>query len=45
LNKVDEHSFSPAGAASVKIIFKIEGDRAVSLSVHEPEPLVVAARI
>jgi len=45
LNKVDESTFSPAGAASVKIIFKMNNDKAISLSVHEPEPLVVAARI
>jgi hypothetical protein len=45
LNKTDEHTFSPAGAPSVKIIFKMQDDKAVSLSVHEPEPLVTAARI
>jgi hypothetical protein len=45
LNKTDENIFSPAGAASVKIIFKIEGDRAVTLSIHEPEPLVIANRL
>jgi hypothetical protein len=45
LNKVDDNIFSPAGAASVKIIFKMNNDKAISLSVHEPEPLVVAARI
>jgi hypothetical protein len=45
LNKTDENTFSPAGAASVKIIFKIQDNKAVSLSIHEPEPLIVAARI
>ena len=45
LNKVDDNIFSPAGAASVKIIFKMNNDKAISLSVHEPEPLVVATRI
>ena len=45
LRKVDENTFSPAGAPSVKIIFKITDDKAVSLSVHEPEPLVIAVRI
>ncbi|MBL7745371.1 MAG: hypothetical protein JNN00_17995, partial [Chitinophagaceae bacterium] len=45
LNKVEENSFSPAGAPSVNIIFKIKDDKAVSLSVHEPEPLVTAVRI
>lgn len=45
LNKTDDGTFSPAGAPSVKIIFKIVNDKAVSLSVHEPEPLVTAVRI
>lgn len=45
LNKIDENSFSPAGAASVKIIFKLKDDRAVSFSIHEPEPIVIATRI
>ena len=45
LNKVDENTFSPAGAPSVKIIFKVNDDKAVSLSVHEPEPLVTAVTI
>jgi hypothetical protein len=45
LNKVDENSFSPAGAASVSIIFKMKDDKAVSLSVHEPQPLVTAVRV
>ncbi|HMU47510.1 MAG TPA: hypothetical protein PKC72_14145 [Chitinophagaceae bacterium] len=45
LNMIDENTFSPAGAPSVKIIFKMDGDKAGSVSVHEPEPLVVAVRI
>jgi hypothetical protein len=45
LNKVEENAFTPAGAPSVKIIFKISGDKAVSVSVHEPEPLVTAVRV
>ena len=45
LGKVDENTFSPVGAASVKIIFKLQDDKAVSLSVHEPAPLVTAVKI
>lgn len=45
LNKVDDNTFSPSGAPSVKVVFKITDDKAVSLSVHEPEPLVTAVRI
>jgi hypothetical protein len=45
LNKIDESIFSPAGAASVKIIFKVQDGKAVSFSVHEPQPLVIATRV
>ena len=45
LNKVEENTFSPAGAPSVKIIFKIQDAKAVSLSVHEPQPMVTAVRV
>jgi hypothetical protein len=45
LGKVDENTFSPVGAPSVKIIFKVTADKAVSLSVHEPQPLVTAVRV
>jgi len=45
VNKVDENTFVPVGAASVRIIFKMKDDKAVALSVHEPEPLVTAVRI
>jgi hypothetical protein len=45
LSKVDDNTFSPAGASSVKIIFKIKDDKAVSVSIHEPDPLVIAVRI
>jgi len=45
LGKVDENTFSPVGAPSVKIIFKVQGDKAISLSVHEPQPLVTAVRV
>jgi hypothetical protein len=45
LNKADDNTFSPAGAASVKIIFKMKDDVAISFSIHEPEPLVTAVRV
>jgi len=45
LNKTDDNGFSPAGAASVKIIFKLIDDKAVSFSVHEPEPIVTAIKV
>ena len=45
LNKTDENIFSPAGAPSVKVIFKMQNDKAASLSIHEPQPLVTAVRM
>ena len=45
LNKIDENTFTPVGAPSVNIVFKIQSDKAVSLSVHEPQPLVTAVRV
>lgn len=45
LNRIDDHSFTPAGAPSVKIIFKVKDDKALSVTIHEPEPLVTGTRI
>lgn len=45
MNKTDDNIFSPVGAASVKIIFKVQDEKAVSVSVHEPQPLVIALRV
>ena len=45
LSKIGENTFSPAGAASVSIIFKLKDDKAVSLSVNEPQPVVSATRV
>lgn len=45
LNKSGDNTFSPAGAPSVKIIFKMKDDKAASFCIHEPEPLVTAVRI
>ena len=45
MNKVDDNIFSPGGAPSVKISFKLADNKAVSLTIHEPEPLVTAVRI
>lgn len=45
LVRIDEHSFYPVGGPSVRVIFKVEGDKATAVSIHEPEPLVTALRI
>ena len=45
VNKTADDTFSPAGAPSVSIIFRIENEKAVSFSVHEPHPMVTATRI
>lgn len=45
LHKIDENSFSPTGAPSVKIIFDQVNDKIISLTIHEPEPLIKVVRI
>lgn len=45
MNKVDETVFSPGGAPSVKISFKFVDEKAISLTIHEPEPIVTALRV
>lgn len=45
LNRVGEGIFSPSGAPSVQISFVLKDQQAVSLTVHEPQPLVTATRI
>ncbi len=45
LLKIDENTFSPTGAPSVKIIFKIVENQAVSFTIHEPTPIVTAVKI
>ncbi len=45
LNKVDDNIFTPSGAPSVKLIFKMKDDKAISFSIHEPEPLITAVRV
>lgn len=43
--KVDENTFSPTGAPSVRIVFDRKDGQVVSLTIHEPQPVVKAARI
>jgi hypothetical protein len=45
LFKIDENTFSPTGASSVNIVFTIKENKAVSLTIHEREPLVTALRV
>lgn len=45
LNRVDENTFYPGGAPSVKIRFTIKENKATSLTIHEPTPIVTASRI
>ncbi len=44
MNRVGDKRFSPSGAPSVQISFVIKEKQAVSLTIHEPEPLVTAIR-
>lgn len=45
LNRVEDHGFAPGGAPGVRIRFKVEAGKAVSLAVHEPRPSVIAKRV
>ena len=45
LHKIGDHTFSPTGAPSVKIVFDIKETKATTLTIYEPEPLVKAVRI
>lgn len=45
LHNVSEHRFTVGGAPSVHVTFVIKNGKALSLAVHEPEPLVTAKRI
>lgn len=44
LHRVEQHAFAPAGAPAVRIRFDIAADRAISLTIHDPIPLVKATR-
>ncbi len=44
LNRVEDHGFAPGGAPAVRIRFKVEVDKVVSLTVHDPTPIVTAIR-
>ena len=44
LNRVEEHGFAPTGAPHARIRFTVEGGVAVSLSVHDLMPVLVAKR-
>jgi len=45
LHRVEAHGFAPAGAPSVRVRFEVVGDRAVSVTVHDPAPLVTGTRV
>lgn len=45
LLKVDEHTFAPGGAPSVRIKFDVTDGVAKAVTVHDPTPIVKATRI
>lgn len=45
LNRIGDTIFSPSGAPSVQISFVVKDKQAISLTIHEPQPLVTATRI
>lgn len=44
LHRVEPHGFAPAGAPAVRIRFRMQDDRAVAVTVHDPDPVVTATR-
>ena len=44
LHRVEDHGFAPGGAAAVRVRFVVQDGRAVSLTLHDPHPLVTALR-
>jgi len=45
IRRIDPDAFAPAGSDSVRIRFKMEAGKAVSLTIHDPDPTIVATRI
>jgi hypothetical protein len=45
MHKIDNTVFSPSGSPSVSISFTLKDDKAVSLTIHEPDPLVTGIRV
>lgn len=45
LHKTGEQTFSPTGAPSVKIVFALKENKAVSFTIFEPDPIVTAIKI
>jgi hypothetical protein len=44
LNRVEEHGFAPGGAPAVRVRFNLEEGKVVSLTVHDPEPMLTAIK-
>lgn len=44
IRRIGSDAFAPAGSDSIRIQFKMDGGKAVSLTIHDPEPVIVAVR-
>lgn len=42
---VGAHAFHPAGAPAVRIVFEMRNGRGQVVTVHDPEPIVIATRV
>lgn len=45
LHRVEANAYAPAGSPHVRLRFAVVEGKAVSLTAHDPEPLVIAKRI
>jgi len=44
LLKVGDHTFAAGGSPSVRIIFEVENNKATSVTIHDPLPIVKAIK-
>ena len=44
LFRVEEHGFHPGGSPAVRVRFTVQNGKAVSLTVHDPAPIVTAVK-
>lgn len=45
MHKIDDTIFSPSGSPSVSVSFTFKDNKPVSLTIHEPDPLITALKI
>lgn len=44
IHRIEENGFAPTGAPKVLLRFRVEGEKVVELTIHDPEPILSARR-